>query len=370
MLNKYAKSVMKRLKFNKIFCRLFAFSKHNYTSMTKEEAYEVMEATSPRPSGEGVINNEVIYPYPYDLQIIVSAFNVEKYLQECMDSILAQKTKYSYIVYLIDDGSTDKTSEIADSYSKDNRVKVIHQANKGFSGARNTGLKNIVGEYISFVDSDDMLPEGAIEALMSTAKEQDADIVQGGYYKLYGSHKVVSFKTKKLKKVNALGNLLGYPCGKVFKSVLWGMMQFPEGYWFEDSIGSFLIYPKAKSSYLIPQMCYIYRQNENSITHTFSGKPKSVDTYWITELLVKEHDELGLKRDNAYYEKIFRQIALNAKRVLGMSEKVREAVFVLTHALLCERFSEMKEIKKYKLLQQAINNKDFGLYEFYAKYYY
>ena len=86
--------------------------------------------------------------------------------------------------------------------------------------------------------------------------------------------------------------------------------------------------------------------------------------------MVKEHDELGLKRDNAYYEKIFRQIALNAKRVLGVSEKVRKAVFVLTSALLFEQFSEMKEIKKYKLLQQAINNKDFGLYEFYAKYYY
>lgn len=370
MLNKYAKSVMKRLKFNKIFCRLFAFSKHNYTSMTKEEAYEVMEATSPRPSGEGVINNEVIYPYPYDLQIIVPAFNVEKYLQECMDSILAQKTKYSYIVYLIDDGSTDKTSEIADSYSKNNRVKVIHQANKGFSGARNTGLKNIVGEYISFVDSDDMLPEGAIEALMSTAKERDADIVQGGYYRLRKNIQVESLAPKQKIKLNELGKIPGFPWGKVFRSSLWENIRFPEGYWFEDSVNSFLVYPKSRSSYLIPQMCYIYRQNENSITHTFSGKPKSVDTYWITELLVKEHDELGLKRDNAYYEKIFRQIALNAKRVSGMSEKVREAVFVLTHALLSEQFSEMKEIKKYKLLQQAINNKDFGLYEFYAKYYY
>ncbi len=88
-----------------------------------------------------------------------------------MDSILSQETQYTYQVILVDDGSTDSTGSIADEYAADPRVQVIHQANKGFSGARNAGFNHIVGEYIAFVASDDILMSGAIEALMHSTRQ-------------------------------------------------------------------------------------------------------------------------------------------------------------------------------------------------------
>ena len=110
------------------------------------------------------------------VSVIVPVYNVENYLRECIDSIVAQ-TYRNIEVILIDDGSNDSSGEICDEYAdKDNRVKVIHKENGGVSAARNTGLDVAKGEWISYVDSDDYIEDTMLETLICLAKENDVEL--------------------------------------------------------------------------------------------------------------------------------------------------------------------------------------------------
>ena len=113
------------------------------------------------------------------MQIIIPVYNVEQYIQECIESILNQETQYSYIITIVNDGSPDNSRNILKQYESLNNIIIIDQENRGFSGARNRALENIYGKYLMFVDSDDKLAEGAIEVLLNTALSYKADMVEG-----------------------------------------------------------------------------------------------------------------------------------------------------------------------------------------------
>ena len=111
------------------------------------------------------------------ISIVVPVYNVEKYLSQCLDSILTQTYKNLEII-LVDDGSTDKSGSICDSYKKkDPRIVVIHKENGGLSDARNAGVAICKGDFISFVDSDDYLSPYFYEILMGVAQKRNCDIV-------------------------------------------------------------------------------------------------------------------------------------------------------------------------------------------------
>ena len=357
--------------FLKLFYVLNQSRLSNVSTLNVCEAERILQNYSPKPEGTSIRENRLEIPFLYDLQIIVPAYNVEKYLRQCLESILGQKTKYRYHVTIVDDGSVDTTGAIADSYAADPRVTVIHQENRGFSGARNRALETITGKYLMFVDSDDMLADHAIETLVDTAEEKHAQIVQGAFFDMYSeSEIVIPQKTGSAKRVEpALGNLTGFPCGKVFDSRLFQNLIFPEGFWFEDSAMSFLCYPRVTEAYVLPQTVYIYRRaNPNSISNTFSQKPKCIDTFYVTELLMREHYEQNLPADQTYVEKVFRQIELNEKRIRNVPEKVKEAVFILT-ADLVERFLPATvQSGKYQRLNEMIRQRDYGLYRQYVKW--
>ena len=115
------------------------------------------------------------------VSIVVPMYNVEHYLEKCVDRILTQMLKGIEII-LVDDGSPDRSGKIAEDYArKDSRVRVIHQKNAGLGPARNTGITNASGEYIGFVDSDDWVDSAMFKRLYDTAVRCDADIVVGGH---------------------------------------------------------------------------------------------------------------------------------------------------------------------------------------------
>ncbi len=116
------------------------------------------------------------------ISVIVPIYGVEKYLRECLDSILNQTLFYMEII-LIDDGSKDDCPKIIDEYAKkDNRIIVIHKENGGYGSAMNVGLNQATGEYIGIVEPDDYIDQKMYEDLYKIAKEYNSDIVKSCFY--------------------------------------------------------------------------------------------------------------------------------------------------------------------------------------------
>ncbi len=121
----------------------------------------------------------------YMISVIIPAYNVEKYIARCLDSICEQKY-HDLEIIVIDDGSDDKTPEICDQYAeKDRRIKVVHKANEGVSAARNTALNIASGDSIAFCDADDYFEPDMLERMHEAMERSSADMVSCGYYEEY-----------------------------------------------------------------------------------------------------------------------------------------------------------------------------------------
>lgn len=133
------------------------------------------------------------------ISVIVPVYNVEKYINKCIDSIVNQTYKNLEII-LVDDGSLDKCGRICDEYANmDNRIKVIHKENAGVSSARNSGIENSTGSWIAFVDADDWIERNYFTELLRIAKEKDAELILCGYNRI---------TNKKSEKIDNTGELV------------------------------------------------------------------------------------------------------------------------------------------------------------------
>lgn len=202
------------------------------------------------------------------ISVIVPIYNVEKYLNECVDSILNQ-TYSNLEIILVNDGSTDNCSNICEEYRvKDNRVKVIHKTNGGLSDARNIGLDISSGEYISFVDSDDAIHPKFIETLYSGILKFNADVsfcnvTFGNFKEEFEEWKKMDFKYFYLDFKNQIIKTI--ICNKLFKKELWNNLRFEKGKLHEDMfVFPFLFYGREFA--FVDQSLYFYRQRTGSIT--------------------------------------------------------------------------------------------------------
>lgn len=305
---------------------------HQTVSSTKAE--NTLHAIHQDCKTSAIRNNQVASDCTYDLQIIIPVYNMEKFIHRCINSVLTQKTRFSYIVVVIDDGSTDNSAYILSKYSSDNRVKIIKQNNQGFSGARNAGLKEIHARYVTFLDADDQMLSGSIETLMTIALANEADIVQGGYKRLKANQIVGSVTTKDCANATP-ADCLGYPWGKVFRSSLFAHVRFPESYWYEDTIVAMLLLPMASKICTTSAHVYLYTINPNGITHSGLGKPQTIDSFYITRSLLRDAESLGILQWNQYQcRQLLSQIRTNYYRTARLGENVRRAIFVLTTDLI------------------------------------
>lgn len=132
---------------------------------------------------------ENIIRQPY-VSIIVPIYNVEKYLQQCIESLISQTYDYLQII-LVDDGSTDHSGELCDQYAEaDKRIIVIHKENGGLTSARKAGIETALGEYVMVVDGDDWLDVNTVEQCVSTAIKNQIDCVMFGYIREYGDNSI------------------------------------------------------------------------------------------------------------------------------------------------------------------------------------
>ena len=326
---------LKKSKLNKLIYRILKGRAHELIDINEknvEMARKLLQSVHADPKNSCICQNQIMEP-SYDLQIIIPAYNVEEYIKECLDSVLDQKTSFSYRVKVINDGSTDKTPQILANYSNRPEVEIINQPNKGLSGARNTGLKEINARYIMFLDSDDKLAPGAIEALLKMAQETDADIVEGSSIKFSGQLVYKKYNHSDCKKANA-NQLFGFAWGKVYKAHLFANIQFPENYWFEDTICALLLHRLANTVSTISHQVYLYRTNFKGISRTFRGKVKCLDSFYVCEQLLKDKELLKIPLNTKDEELIAKQFKLNSNRIASLKrEDINKAVFILQCAL-------------------------------------
>lgn len=156
------------------------------------------------------------------ISIIVPVYNVEKYLNRCIESIVSQTYKKLEII-LVDDGSSDKCPQICDEWAKkDSRIKVIHKENHGVSSARNTGLINSKGDYIGFVDPDDYIEHNMYEELLYSLKESNMKISMCGYSKIKDNEILSTYICD--DKIISSEKLLNDIFNEIFMGVVWNKL--------------------------------------------------------------------------------------------------------------------------------------------------
>ena len=210
------------------------------------------------------------------ISVVVPVYNVEKYIDKCIMSLINQTYKNIEII-LVDDESTDKSGTICDEYAKKYKnVKCVHKKNGGLSDARNNGIENATGEYISFVDSDDFVSNDFIEFMYSNLKKNGCLISACGFCHYYddGTIKKINFENveSKFSKIDSQKylNIMGYfnasACNKLFKKELFNDIKFPKGKTSEDLYIIYKLLDKANGIYYSSKIKYFYRQRNGSIT--------------------------------------------------------------------------------------------------------
>lgn len=211
------------------------------------------------------------------ISVIVPIYNVQNYLEECINSILKQDYENIEII-LIDDGSTDKSGIICDKYKKkyNSIIKVFHKKNGGLSDARNYGIRHATGRYIAFVDGDDIVLSDYLSSMYNNLKKSNVLVSACGFVKYFddGTINEINFKNieKKYDKYDAQKylNIIGYfnvsACNKLFDIKLFDDIIFPVGKKSEDWFVMYKLLYKAGEIYYSSIPKYYYRQRYGSIT--------------------------------------------------------------------------------------------------------
>lgn len=247
------------------------------------------------------------------VSIIVAAYNVEKYIKKCIESLLLQTLKEIQIV-IVNDGSTDKTEEIISKFD-DNRIIYLKKENGGLSDARNFGLKHISGEYLTFVDGDDFCEPQMYELLYEKAKCDNLDFVECGYYKDFGEYTMTKLSDKSITR-----KLPYYPSGqwnKLIKAtiVLNNSLLFMKNVWYEDYNFNIKLCPYLNKIGFVDLPLYHYVQREDSIMHTVSIK--------ITDIYLVIEDIINFYKDKDFYSEYVDDLEYVISKSLLISNGLR-----------------------------------------------
>lgn len=216
----------------------------------------------------------------FKISVIVPVYNVQKYLDNCIESIVNQSYNNLEII-LVDDGSTDNSPQICDSWAfKDNRIKVIHKENGGASSARNAGIDAFTGNFIAFVDGDDYIDSDMYEVMLKQITENDADAAacgivresENGYKEFWGSDDAeveLYDNMTLLKKIGEANGILPVsPCNKLFKRNVVSQIRFDTRFKYaEDTLFNFMVGLNIRKMVVQNVTRYHYINNSSSASH-------------------------------------------------------------------------------------------------------
>ena len=315
-----------------------------------------------------------------EFSILVPVYNVEKYLDSCIDSVLKQ-TYRDYELILVDDGSKDGSGRICDSFgAKYPNIHVFHKENRGLLHTRRFGIEKATGKYVVFLDSDDMLFDNALERIHEMFEKYRSDVVMYGWARLKEGKIVDSVRSAE-KEVQITDKHRMYMkcfcnydynslCIKACRATVFHDFDYSEYYGLqngEDLLQTIEILKNAESFVLIPDLLYHYRQNDESITRTYSYDGNTAIRECVTRFL--EEENLLTEQDwKMYFNhcaaglaetvlKINRFIPEKEKR-LDIYKSIKESEFY--RQLIKRRFS-ICDIGKGSIILKLFTNGMYGL---------
>ncbi len=247
------------------------------------------------------------------LTIIIPVYRVERTLDRCVQSVMAQQFA-DFEVILVDDGSPDLCPSICDEWARrDPRISVIHKENGGLSDARNAGIGRARGEFITFVDSDDYLADGTLAQVMPLA--DDADLTEYPICRNSGSasQQLLTFDEQTYDDacqywLQARAWQHTYACNKIYRRRLFDEVRFPTGRAFEDAATLPLMLRQQPRVRTTGRGLYHYTANEQGITHTATGDE--------LRQLLEAHLASAMPMDDAYYLSLL-NIQMDVCRLTG-----------------------------------------------------
>lgn len=282
--------------------------------------------------------------------IVIPVYNSERYLHECINSIMKQSYR-SLDIIVIDDGSNDNSVGICEQYIReDKRIRLIKNSHRGVSVARNAGICEAKGYYIMFVDSDDELEENAIQSLINEAEQNEAaDIIAGGLVAKYknglvksAASETIYYDIDDMFKREDIG---GYSCGRLYKKHILkkNKITFPVGVEvLEDLVFNVRYLIVCNKAIFVPNCKYYYRMRKTSATNRkcFSEPLKAFDEiekiynprsdwYYLYKTIFK-HKMVGLKK-----EKHYRVLRLIKSRTIPFSRKIKSIVIIRATFIYC-----------------------------------
>ncbi len=290
------------------------------------------------------------------VSIIVPVYNVKKYLNRCIESLVNQIYRNIEII-IIDDGSTDGSSEICDYYAKlDDRIKVIHKKNDGLSSARNKGIEVSSGEYIGFIDSDDWIEPEMYSVLVRNILETESDVADVGMKSVI-NEKPFHNRRETIKIFKDDEILVEYflfdkssVCRKLYSREIIGDIRFPEKKTNEDICTNFLFLSRAKKMVVSSLNLYHYYRNPESITgerfreRDFDLLEACDNLYFLAKSNSKLSYYASVKKELARYSLLGRFIAYKNDEIQKLDKRINEV------------FSQLKE-NKWLLLKSNISIK-------------
>ena len=288
------------------------------------------------------------------VSVIIPAYNAEKYIEQCVQSVVKQTYKHLEII-IINDGSKDRTLDIINTISdKDERVVIINQENKGLPAARNAGLRCYKGEYVFFLDSDDWIESNCIESLVNIRNQTNTDIVFFDYYRVFGGHKVEHHVYKKdicyctdqadafllwdMRTITAWGKLYSKKC-------LNGIFYDENMRTAEDVDFNYRVYRNVKTAYFSHKCFLNYRIQEQSAIHGYDANVIDKFEYPLYKLASY------LKTDNVIDLKAYYSFAAIAYIVICQNGVVRN-----DNISNLEKKREIKEISRNEWAKDLFSN--------------
>ena len=240
------------------------------------------------------------------VSVIIPIYNIEKYINRCVDSVLNQSYKNLEII-LIDDGSTDNCGDICDRYSQiDSRIIVIHQENQGLAASRNTGLDICIGQYISFIDGDDYIHPQTIEIMLKECLRNSSNISACGIIKDYNDllsfERINEYKSEIINKNNIFNKYfesdnhydLNISCNKLYYRDLFKDVRFPVGRLHEDVLTTFKLLDLCESISIVQCDLYVYFQRNDSIIHKAIDGKRIDDIIYANNMMISFFESRGI----------------------------------------------------------------------------